>query len=167
MFPELVLAHGRLMSCWGLWQRATSFYPFTSCFRVCIMLCPVSQFRSLCMECMWVCLRCLCVCVLNVDHAVCLRTLLPQHLTPPVLAFTPPTPHICSCVFAIAASCSQPPHFFLFHSWGGAQNKGEKVAQFPPMGSHTPTEIHPRSNTLSAHAPCLAPLSDLHMSPSS
>lgn len=80
---------------------------------------------------------------------------------------SPPAPHICSCVFAIAAACSQPPHFFLFYPWGGTQNKGEKVAQFPPLGSHTPTETHPRSNTLSPHAQCLAPLSDLHMSPSS
>lgn len=70
-------------------------------------------------------------------------------------------------MFAIAASCSQPPHFFLFYTLGGTQNKGEKVAQFPPLGSHTPRETHPRPNTLSTHAQCLASLSDLHMSPSS
>lgn len=83
----------------------------------------------------------------------------------------PPTPHICSCMFAIAAPCSQPPHFFLFYPRERTQKKGEKVAQFPPLGSHTPTEAHPRSNALSPHAlsphaQCLAPLSDLHMSPS-
>lgn len=78
-----------------------------------------------------------------------------------------PTPHICFCVFAIAASCSQPPYFFLFYPWGATQNKGEKVAQFPPLGSHTPTGTHPLSAALTAHAQCLAPLSDLHMSLSS
>ncbi len=76
------------MSCWGLWQSATSFYPFTSCF----VFGPFSQFGSLCMEGMRVCLLCLCVCVLNLDHAICLRTLLPQHQTPPAMVFTPPTP---------------------------------------------------------------------------
>lgn len=43
MFPELVLVHGSLMSCWGLWQSATSFYPFTSCFVARVVLCPLSQ----------------------------------------------------------------------------------------------------------------------------
>lgn len=149
------------MSCWGLWQSATSF---TSCFGFCIVLWPFFQFGSLCMEYLWMCLLCLCVCVLNLDHSVCLRTLLPEYLTPPALAFTPPTPHICSCVFAIAASGSQPLHFFLFHHWGEMQSKGEKVGQFPPLGSHTPTETHSRSSTLWTHAQCLAPLSDLYMS---
>lgn len=50
---------------------------------------------------------------------------------PPLQWYFPPSPHICSCVFAIAASCSQPPHF-LFFTLGGTQDKGEKVAQFPP-----------------------------------
>lgn len=149
MFPELVLVHGRLMSCWGSWQSATSFYPFTSCFVVSIVLCPFSQFGSLCMECMWAYLLCLCVCVLNLDHAVCLRALLPQHQTPPCSGIYSPNPHICSCVFAIAASCSPPPHFFLLYPQLGTQNKGEKVAQFPPLGSHTPTETHPLKHTLS------------------
>lgn len=169
MFPELVLVHGRLMSCWGLWQTATSFYPFTSCFVVCIALCPFSRFGSLCMECMWACLLCLCVCVLNLDHTVCLRMRLPQQHPPrpPRSAIDSPNPHISSCVFAIAASCSLPPHFFLFYSWGGTQNKGDKVAQFPPLGSHTPTETHSHSHTLSAHAQCLAPLCAMHMSLSS
>lgn len=50
---------------------------------------PIYLFGSLCMESMWVCLLCLCVCVLNPDHAVCLRTLLPHqlHQTPPAVAF--------------------------------------------------------------------------------
>lgn len=52
---------------------------------------------------------------------------------PPCIGiYSPPTNHIGSAGFAIAASCSQPPHFFLFYPWGGTQNKGEKVAQFPP-----------------------------------
>lgn len=162
MFPELVLAHGRLMSCWGLWHGATPFFSIYILFWVSHS--AFFPFGSLCMEYLWMCLLCLCVCVLNLDHVVCLRTLLPEHLTPPALAFTPPTPHICSCVFAIAASGSQPLHFFLLHHWKEIQNKGEKVGQFPPLGSHTPTETHPRSSTLRTHAQRLAPLSDLYMS---
>lgn len=92
MFPELVLVHGTLMSCWGLWQTATSFYPFTSCFVLCVVLRPVSQFGSLCMECMCERLLCLCVCVLNPDHTVCLRMRLPQQQPPPAVLFAPPTP---------------------------------------------------------------------------
>lgn len=58
-------------------------------------------------------------------------------ISPPCRGICPPhlpTLHICSCVFAIAASCSQPPYFFLFYPWGATtENKGEKVAQFPPL----------------------------------
>lgn len=144
MFPELVLVHGRLMSCWGLWHSATSFYPFTSCF----VVSPFSQFGSLCMECMWVCLLCLCVCVLNLDRAVCLRTLLPQHQTPPAVVFSPPTPHICSCVFATAASCSPPPYFFLLCSYTEQGWEGCPVPTFGLSHSH---KKHTRAPTHSQH----------------
>lgn len=72
------------------------------------------------------------------------------HSTNPLLQWYLP-PHICSCVFAIAASCSQPPHFFLFYTLGGTQNKGEKVAQFPPLGSHTPREHTQHMHSVSLH----------------
>lgn len=162
MFPELVSVHGRLMSCWGLWQSATSFYPFTSCFGVCIMLCPFSVYG------MHVSVFALFMCLCVESWSRCLfENAVTTAPNPPCIGIYSPNPHICSCVFAIAASCSQPPHFSLFYSWGGTQNKGEKVAQFPPLGSHTPTGTHPRSNTLSAHAQCLTALSDLHVSPRS
>ena len=169
MFPELLIcAHGRVMSCWGLWQSATSLYPFTSCFSVCIVLCPFSQFGSLCMECVCVCLLCLCACALNLDHSVCLRTLLPQHLPPlPVLAFTPQPPISVFVCWPLQCLVHNLPTFSHFSLFGGTQYKGEKVAQFPPLGSQTPTETHPRSNTLSPHAQSLTPLSDLHMRQSS
>lgn len=138
------------------------FIQFTSCFgalySLCVWECGYGMRSSV-----FVLFMCTCVFVLNPDHSVCLRTLLPQHLTPPCVGIYYPNPHICSCVFA--APCSPPPHFFLFYPWGGTQNKGEKVAQFPPFGSHNPTERRPRSNVLFAHAQHLAPLSDLHMRP--
>lgn len=154
------------MSCWGLWQSATSFYPFTSCFVFCTVLCPFSHFGSLCMKGMSVFALFMCLCVESWSRCLS-ENAVTTAPNPPCYGIYSPNPHICPCVFAIAASCSQPPHFFLFYPWGGTQNKGEKVAQFPPLGSLTPTETHPRSNTLSTHAQCLAPLSDLHMSPSS
>lgn len=104
----------------------------------------------------------MCVCVVNPEHTACLRMLLPQYQPPPAEVFAP-TPHICCCVFAIAASCSQPPHFFLFYPWGAApQNKGEKVAQFPPLESHTPREIFAPKHSQRSHG--LALLSDLQRS---
>lgn len=41
---------------------------------------------------------CVCVCVLNLDHSVCLWTLLPQHLTPPGSGIYYPQPPISALV---------------------------------------------------------------------
>lgn len=60
----------------------------------CVVHSALPLFLSLgaCVWKAWVCLLCLCVCVLNLDHAVCLRALLPQHQTPPAMVFAPPAP---------------------------------------------------------------------------
>lgn len=152
MFPELVLVHGSLMSCWGLWQSATSFYPFTSCFGDCL-----AQFGS--MECMWACLLCLCVCVLNLDHAV---TRAPN---PPCAGIYPPlSVLVCLPFLRLVHNLPTSSYFTL-----GEEHR-TRVRRLP--SSHLwaltlPQKTHPRSNTLSPHAQCLAPLLDLHMSPSS
>lgn len=72
----------------------------------------------------------MCVCVGNSEHTACLRRLLPQYQPPPAEVFAPPTLHICSCVFAIVASCSQPPHFFPFYPWGVQQHR-TRVRRLP------------------------------------
>lgn len=104
----------------------------------------------------------MCVCLVNPGHTACLRMLLPQYQPPPAEVFAP-TPYICSCVSAIAASCSQPIYYFLFYPWGATtQNKGEKVAQFPPLESYTPREIFAPKHSRRMHS--LALLSDLQWS---
>lgn len=59
-------------------------------FAVCIVLCPFSQFGTV--YGMHVSVLALFMCVLNLDHAVCLRMPLPQRQTPLAVVFTPATP---------------------------------------------------------------------------
>lgn len=165
MFPELLVSV-RLMSCWGLWQNATSFCLFTSCFVVCAALFPFSQRGSLCMESMWGCLHCLCVCALNPDHGVCLWALLPQHPPTPAVVFSPFPPYLFLCVCYCSILFTTSP-LLIFHS-GRNTGQGWEGCPVPTLGlSHSQRNTPGRPNTLSTHAQCLVSLFNLHMSPSS
>lgn len=89
----------------------------------------------------------LCLCIESRSHRF------HSHQTHPSTGIQSSTPHICFCVFAITLSCSRSAHFFPFFSTLGKEHRtreGEKVVQFPPLGSHTPTET-PLLNTHSQH----------------
>lgn len=168
MFPELVSILGRLMSCWGLWQSATSFYPFTSCFGVCIVLCPLSPFGSLCMEFLWACFS-VYVCVLNLDQTVCLRALLPQHLTPPALVFTPPTPISVLVCLPLQRLVHHLPTFFSILPLGRNTEQGWEGCPVPTLGlshSHRNTpklKRHPpHKHSVSLHCPICIWASVIH-----
>lgn len=128
-------------------------------------------------SCVWTPWECLCVCVLNPDRAVWLRRLVTTAPTHPRRGiFAPPlpqNPHICSCVFAIAASCSQPPHlsffFFSFPLWEEHRTRVRRLPSSHLRGlSHSQRETRPGVQTHSqTHAQCLVSLLDLHMSLSS
>lgn len=124
-----------------------------------IVLCPNSQFGTLYME--HIC--CVCLCVESWSQCLSVNSVTTAPNSSWLWYLLPPAPHICSCVFASAACCSQTPHSALFYPWGGTQNEGEKVARFPPLGFPDPTGTQTHSNVLWAHARCLV-LSDLHMS---
>lgn len=109
------------------------------------------------------CLLCLCVYAWWILGVRLVSECRYHSTSPPPAEVFAPTPYICSCVFAIAASCSQPIHYFLFYPWGATtQNKGEKVAQFPPLESLTPRETFAPKHSQRMHS--LALLSDLQWS---
>lgn len=96
------------------------------------------------------------------------------HPPPPWYSPPPPlpsfNPHICSCVFAVAASCPQPPRLsFLSLCSGRNTGQGWEGCPVPTLGgSHTPRETRPGVQTHpQTHAQCLVSLFDLHMSLSS
>lgn len=97
----------------------------------------------------------MCVCVGNPEHTACLRRLLPQYQPPPAEVFPPPSPPhpsyllLCVCHRSILFTTSP---LLPILPLGGAttQNKGEKVAQFPPLESPTLPERYSHPNTLNA-----------------
>ncbi len=112
------------------------------------------------------CLLCLCVCVLNLDHAVCLRTLLPQHQTPLAVVFTPPTPIsvlVCLPLQCLVLNLPTSSYFTL------GEKHRTRVRRLPSshLWALTLPQKHTRAQTRSQLMQCLTPLSDLHMSPSS
>lgn len=107
-----------------------------------------------------VCL-CLCVYVWWIPAILaCLRRLLPQYQPPPCRGICPHPSYLC---LPLQHLFHKPPHFFLFCPWGATtQNKGEKVARFPPLESHTPRERFAPKHSQRMHS--LALLSDLQRS---
>lgn len=91
MFPELVLVHGRLSSCWELWQNATSFCQFTSFSHSALLLFSVG--KSVDVFALF-----MCVCVVNPEHSACLRMLLPQYQPPPCRGICPHPSYLLLCV---------------------------------------------------------------------
>lgn len=157
IFPELVLVHGRLMSCWGLWQSATSFYPFTSSFgglhsalpifsvweSVCGMYVSVfSLFMCLCVE-SWS--RCLSENAVTTAPNPPLRWYLPPPPPPP-----PNPPYLFLCVLPLQCLVHSFPTSFYFTL---RKEHRKRVRRLP--GSHlwalTLPQKHTRAQTHSLH----------------
>lgn len=146
------------MSCWGSWQCATSLYYFTSCLRVCIVLCPVSQLGF----CIWS--ACECICSVYVPVLWVLRS----HCWSGSTVTTAPNPHAMVCTppnpisVPVYASFLSPPTS-LFYTCGGTLNKGDKVAWFPPCLSYYSFTDNTSARTHFEHIQSPSPLSNLHI----
>lgn len=141
MFPELVLVHGRLLSCLEIMAKCHIFLSvyifFTQCFSVGKSVDVFALF--------------MCVCVGNPEHTACLRRLLPQHQPPPAEVFAPHPSYLLLCVCHRSILFTTSPLLPILPLGGATtQNKGEKVAQFPPLESLTLPERYSHPNTLNA-----------------
>lgn len=139
------------MSCWGLWQSATSFfYPFTSCFVLCIVLCPFFSVWELVYG------RHECVCSVYVSVCWILITLFVwercyHSIKPPLLWYLLPQPpylSLCVCHSSVLFTISP---LLPILPLGRNTEQGLGGCPVPTFGFSHSHRKHTRAQTHSQH----------------